>query len=236
LNGKAAKKTTAEKILDFSTVIASSVHDMKNSLGMLLCTLDEVGLSCASGGGCADKFSQLQYEGQRLNNHLIQLLAIYRLDQSQWSIHVQENDLEEFLEESVLQYESLLAPKGIKITASCEDGLIGYFDRDLVAGVVNNIINNAYRYSKSQIRLSAQREHDYLVISVEDNGSGYPEFMLVDSDQGLGSINFNSGTTGLGLYFSHLVAKSHLAHGHCGHIKCSNEGIDGGGKFSIYLP
>jgi len=236
MSGQAQKKPENRNAMSFSTVIASSVHDMKNSLSMLLNTLDEVNLTCNGNEFAVEKFNQLQYEGQRLNNHLIQLLAIYRLDQSHWSINVQENDVEEFLEESVLQYEALLKPKGIEISCSCESGTTGYFDRELVAGVVNNIINNAYRYSKDKIHLSCSRDGDYLVISIKDNGGGYPSFMLVDNSQGLGAIDFSSGSTGLGLYFSHLVASSHQAQGKCGFIKCSNDGIDGGGKFSIYLP
>jgi len=222
--------------MDFASVIASSVHDMKNSISMLLCTLDEVSGSCVDGGCEVEKFSQLQYEGQRLNNHLIQLLAIYRLDHSDWSINEQENDIEEFLEESVLQYEPLLVPKGIEITSICQSGLSGYFDRELVAGVVNNVVNNAYRYSKDKIRLSSSHQDGYLVISIEDNGGGYPPSMLIDDNQQVGDINFKSGSTGLGLYFSQLVANSHSAGGKRGFIKCSNDGIDGGGKFSIYLP
>ena len=63
--------------LGFATVLASSVHDMKNSLGMLLCTLDDISQTCGP-NDCASKsrFTQLQYEGQRVNNHLIQLLAV----------------------------------------------------------------------------------------------------------------------------------------------------------------
>lgn len=223
--------------LDFSTVMASSVHDMKNSLSMLLCTLDEINSVCGN-ASCesANKFAQLQYEGQRLNNHLIQLLAIYRLDQDDYSVNIRENDLEEFLEESVLEYDTLLTPKGITITADCEDGLSGYFDRELVAGVVNNIVNNAYKYSKDKIRLSGQREDGYVVITVEDNGPGYPAMMLCDTATQTANISFQTGNTGLGLYFSALVARSHRDKEKQGFIRCSNEGIDGGGKFSIYLP
>ena len=234
------KQDTADnavKGLDFSTVMASSIHDMKNSLSMLLCTLDDITSVCGS-TDCesSEKFTKLQYEGQRLNNHLIQLLTIYRLDQDEYSVNIRENDMEEFLEESVLQYDALLTPKGIEITAVCEDGLSGYFDRELVAGVVNNVVNNAYKYSKDKIRLSGSRQDGYVVISIEDNGSGYPPVMLCENSTLQTDISFNTGSTGLGLYFSSLVARSHSEKGKQGYIRCSNDGIDGGGKFSIFLP
>ena len=223
--------------LDFSTVIASSVHDMKNSLSMLLCTLDDIVGECDPAMCPATaKFSQLQYEGQRVNNHLIQLLTIYKMGNAQSVANIAEQYVDDFLDECALQYEALLTPKGITIETDCEPGLVGYFDRELVSGVVNNVINNAYRYSKDKIRLSGGREDDYVVISVEDNGGGYPPAMLCNSSQGSSGINFSTGSTGLGLYFSSLVATSHKNKALCGHICCSNTGIDGGGRFSIYLP
>lgn len=224
-------------VLDFSTVIASSVHDMKNSLSMLLCTLDEMTGDCASASCAANpKFAQLQYEGQRVNNHLMQLLTIYKIGNSQNSVNIAENYLEDFLEECALQYETLLTPKGIAIETICEDGLAGFFDRELVAGVVNNVVNNAYRYSKDRIRLTGKTVDGFVVISVEDNGAGYPDAMLCNYSDGMAGVNFSTGSTGLGLYFSSLVASAHKNKNQSGYIICNNEGLDGGGCFSIYLP
>ena len=223
--------------LEFSTVLASSVHDMKNSLNMLLGTLDDIMMQCGD-KDCpsSPKFTQLQYEGQRVNNHLIQLLAIYKIENAMYSPHIAEHSLQDFLEECAIISEALLAPKGIGIECVCEADLIGFFDREMVSGVVNNVVNNAYRYSKDKIRLSAQQQGAYVVISIEDNGRGYPANMLCEHSDQLTGINFKSGSTGLGLYFSSLVAKMHKSKGKLGYIACNNNGIDGGGKFSIYLP
>ncbi|WP_455212869.1 sensor histidine kinase [Kaarinaea lacus] len=226
-----------EHNLDFSTVLASSVHDMKNSLSMLLGTLDDITMQCG-GQDCpsSPKFAQLQYEGQRVNNHLIQLLAIYKIENAMYSPNIAEFSLQDFLEESALQSEALLSPKGIDIECVCDPQLIGFFDREMVAGVVNNVVNNAYRYSKDKIRLSAEQLDGFLVISIEDNGRGYPQNMMCEHSDQLTGVNFKSGSTGLGLYFSSLVAKMHKSKGRQGYISCSNKGIDGGGKFSIFLP
>jgi signal transduction histidine kinase len=227
-------KSTHE--LEFSTVLASSVHDMKNSLSMLLCTLDDITVTCTPDCPSSDKFSQLQYEGQRLSNHLIQLLAIYKIENQLYSGNIAEHALEDFLEECALQSEALLTPKGISIECECPAELMGFFDREMVAGVVNNVVNNAYRYSKDRIRLSARAQDGYTIISVEDNGAGYPQNMLCAHSDQLTGVNFKSGSTGLGLYFSALVAKMHKNKGKQGFIACANDGIDGGGRFSIYLP
>ena len=226
-----------EHSLDFSTVLASSVHDMKNSLSMLLGTLDDITTQCG-GRDCpsSPKFAQLQYEGQRVNNHLIQLLAIYKIENATYSPNIGEYSLQDFLEESAMQSDALLSPKGIGIECLCDPDLIGFFDREMVAGVVNNVVNNAYRYSKDKIRLSAGQQDGFVMISIEDNGRGYPKGMLCAHSDQLTGVNFKSGSTGLGLYFSSLVAKMHKSKGRQGYIACTNDGIDGGGKFSIFLP
>ena len=229
--------TDEDQNLDFASVLANSVHDMKNSIGMLLCSLEEVVAQVeATDKKSAHKLAQLQYEGQRVNYNLIQLLSIYKIDNAQYSANIGETDVEDFLQESVAQFESLLAPKGITIECECESGILGFIDQEMIAGVINNVINNAYRYSKDLIRLSAKMESGYLVISIADNGRGYPPTMLIDPATAQNHINFNTGSTGLGLYFATLVAQLHKNKGKRGYITCNNNGIDGGGCFSIYLP
>ncbi|MFV2055484.1 MAG: sensor histidine kinase [Thiohalomonadales bacterium] len=223
--------------LDFASVIASAVHDMKNSLSMLLYSVDEIRTTCGP-AKCESgkKFDQLHYEGQRVNNHLIQLLAIYRIDHANYRPNIVEHEVDDFLFESQSAYEPLLAPKGIQISTHCEAGLLGFFDRELVAGVVNNVVNNAYRYSKDKILLTAEMVDGYLAIHIDDNGEGYPDHMLCNTTTLSTKIDFGTGSTGLGLYFSAMVARAHKNKLKRGYIRCSNDGIDGGGRFSIFLP
>lgn len=68
--------------IDFSMVLASAVHDMKNSLGMLLNSLDELRGEHEQSLAGSDKFNMLQYEAERMHNDLVQLLGIYRLEKT----------------------------------------------------------------------------------------------------------------------------------------------------------
>lgn len=222
--------------LDFSMILASSVHDMKNSLSMLLGTLDQLSSECGSTCPASDKVNQLRYQGQRLNGNLVQLLSLYKIEHQQYSVNIQEHDLSDFLQECVDTHEPMLTPRGIAIEAVCNTDSAGYFDREMVAGVINNVVNNAYKYSKDRIHLSAAVSDGYVMISVEDNGSGYPPDMVRTGGVEAGPTNFKSGSTSLGLYFASLIAHMHANKGRHGYIRCANEGIDGGGKFSIYIP
>lgn len=49
-------------------------------------------------------------------------------------------------------------------------------------------------------------------------------------------VSFNTGSTGLGLYFSSIVAKMHKNQGRTGDILLENGGKFGGGCFVLRLP
>jgi signal transduction histidine kinase len=225
------------KEFDFSAVLASSVHDMKNSITMFLGTLDDIALKCAP-ENCAshEKLILLQHEGQRLNRHLIQLLTLYKIGNSQYFLNIDEHFIDELFEDVALENEMLLNARGINLEIQCEDGLSGYFDRELICGVINTIVNNAYRYARKTVRLVGCQRDGYLTLSVEDDGPGYPATMLQENSSQNTSINFASGGTGLGLYFAGKVAALHKADERHGYTETSNKGINNGGCFEIHLP
>jgi len=222
---------------DFNIILANSVHDMKNSVGMLLAALDEIDSRCGP-DNCSsrEQFSQLRYEGKRLSSNLVQVLTLYRINESRYSPNIMENDASDVLEECLLDNEGLLALKGIDIDMDCDEDLQGFFDHDLVSGLISSVINNAYKYANRRIQIGAQREGDYLALYVEDDGNGFPDFMLLEGGQDSPAISFRSGSTGLGLYFASTIAALHRHEGRQGFISTRNNGIDGGGRFTLYLP
>ncbi len=228
--------TTPE--FDYSTLLANSIHEVKNSLNMLLNSIDQV-LSTSDENNTTNKiFSQIQYEGKRVNDDLVGLLAIYRINNDQYSANIDEYSVREFLQENISQHENMIRNRNIKEALECNDDLYWFFDRDLITGVISNVVNNLYKYTKDKLLISAVKEEGYLVIKIQDNGPGYPENMIVthDEDNLQTNISFDKANTGLGLYFSKLVAELHKNKGKNGYITTTNDGIDGGGCFSLYLP
>lgn len=221
--------------IDFSMVLASAVHDMKNSLGMLLNSLDELRGEHEQSLAGSDKFNMLQYEAERMHNDLVQLLGIYRLGENNLSAHIDEHFVPDFLEEHLARHIPLLQGLGLKYSIAADD-INGFFDEDLLTGVLNNTINNAIRYTKSQIRLIAREEDGYLVLGVEDDGQGYPESMQHTGTLSFKSLDFNTGSTSLGLFFASSVASLHSEGERTGSIKLHNGGSLGGGVFEIWLP
>lgn len=220
--------------LDFSMVIASAVHDMKNSLGMLLHTVEELREEHQNLNTSA-RFNTLQYEAERVHSDLVQLLGIYRLGEHKLSAHSDEHFVADFLAEQLARHEQLLQGYGIAYDIRTAD-ITGYFDADLLAGVITNTLNNAIRYTRSRIRLSAREQDSYLILGIEDDGAGYPVHMQEAGALTLKTPDFAGGSTSLGLYFASAIARLHHSNGRTGFIKLHNDGEFGGGVFEIWLP
>lgn len=230
-----SSEVSRDNHIDFSMVLASAVHDMKNSLGMLLNSLDGLRGDYADSLGESNRFNTLQYEAERMHNDLVQLLGIYRLGENNLSAHIEEHFVPDFLSEHLARHTPLL--KGLNIEYSVEaDDINGFFDDDLLTGVLNNTINNAIRYTKSRVRLTASEKEGYLVIGVEDDGQGYPESMQHNGTLNFKSLDFKSGSTSLGLFFASSVARLHSEGERTGFIRLHNGGSLGGGVFEIWLP
>ncbi|MDK8465060.1 HAMP domain-containing sensor histidine kinase [Marinobacter sp. SS13-12] len=221
--------------IDFSMVLASAVHDMKNSLGMLLNSLDELRQEQGNSVGESSRFNTLQYEAERMHNDLVQLLGIYRLGENNLSAHIEEHFVPGFLSEHMARHTPLLEGLGIELAIEADD-INGFFDEDLLTGVLNNTINNAIRYTKSKIKLTASEQQGFLVVGVEDDGDGYPENMQHSGTPSFKSLNFKSGSTSLGLFFASSVAQLHNEGDRTGSIRLHNGGSLGGGVFEIWLP
>ncbi|MFN2362201.1 MAG: sensor histidine kinase [Marinobacter sp.] len=228
-------KTRESQSIDFSMVLASAVHDMKNSLGMLLNSLDELRQEQANSMEESSRFNTVQYEAERMHNDLVQLLGIYRLGENNLSAHIEEHFVPDFLSEHMARHTPLLDGLGIELTIEADD-INGFFDDDLLTGVLNNTINNAIRYTRSRIKLTASEREGFLVIGVEDDGDGYPESMQHSGTPGFKSLDFKSGSTSLGLFFASSVAQLHSEGDRTGSIRLHNGGSLGGGVFEIWLP
>ena len=227
--------------LDFSTVLAGSVHDMKNSVAMLQGSLSEIeDLVPDSDHEIKNKLDRAKHEGNRINRDLIQLLTIFKLDRMQQHINIDEVNISEFLSDIIIEHLPLLKSRGIQLSQQCDNSLFGYFDEELVSNVMNTIIHNAYQYTGDKILLKADSTNGYLELSVLDDGHGYPDNLLTCPTPEKTLTNFGNGSTGLGLYFSSKIAAAHQSKGKTGFIKVTNDNdpqsIMTGGCFSLFLP
>ncbi len=223
---------------DLSLLVASSAHDMKNSVSMLSGTLEN--LLAEASDKMAPAYQQMVhmlYETRRLNNNLIQLLALYKdVGSPSYPFDPETLPIAEFVDEVAARNHIVFDSRGIVFDADFPDNLIWCFDEDLIVGVIGHALNNAIRYTRDKIRLSIAPVEEFLELRVEDNGDGYPQAMLGRAAAVRAGVDFTTGSTGLGLYFSSEVAKMHKHRGRHGSVWLENGGPLGGGCFVLRLP
>lgn len=217
--------------------LASSVHDMKNSISMLIGGLEKTLAQAdpATFPAYAD-MAHMIYETKRINSNLIQLLTLYKAGHGLYPFDPQAQAVSDFLRVAGEQNTPLLASQGIAIELSVDDDIYWEFDEDLVSGVIGNALNNAIHYTRDRIRLVAAEVDGFLELRIEDNGQGYPPSMLAAGVEAMRGVDFVSGSTGLGLHFSVVAAKMHRNRGRSGEILLENGGAWGGGCFVLRLP
>lgn len=229
----------AQDDISFTDLIASSIHDMKNSLNVQISELEKISEQCKKVGDLRayEDLGGVIHQANRMNSNLIQLLSLYKLDKAIYPMDIAECSIAELIGDVLLQNRSVMDFKNIALSMDCADDCLWYVDRDLVAGVLLNALNNAYQYTRDKIQVSARVREGCLELRVEDNGQGYPPFMLRDEATAAAKgVSFLTGSTGLGFYFSSQVVRMHKNGERQGALIIENGGTLGGGCFVVRLP
>ncbi len=174
----------------------------------------------------------------RLNAIVEDLLSLSRLEESggKGSLQRQSELLEPLLQDCVEAAASRAEAKGIELELSCDSSLTARINATLIEQAVNNLIDNALKYSNARGRvvISTEPQGREVVIRVRDFGTGiaaehheriFERFYVVNSAR-----SRSLGGTGLG-----LALVKHIANAHSGRVTL--ESAPGkGATFSIYLP
>jgi signal transduction histidine kinase len=227
---------------DLFLFLASTAHDMKNSISVLSGTLEHLLADASPKTESAyPQMAHMLYQTKRLNDNLMQLLALYKqVGEPAYPFDMQPLEMGQLVEQVVALEHVLLKSRGIKLELDYDPDLVWHVDEDLVVGVLSHAINNAIHYTCDTVRLSIREAGGWLELRVEDNGPGYPPALLkagaIAAHGAASGVNFLTNSAGLGLYFSSKVAKMHRHRGRAGSLRLENGGAGGGGCFILSLP
>lgn len=226
-----------QQTIDFASVLASTVHDMKNSLCMLIQSTEVIQQeSMQLSEDAKEELARLNYEANRLNSNLLQLLSLYRLERHQLPVQIDEHYLSDVVEEVLLKNQYFSQQRQLRIDVELNTDTHWFFDYDLILNLLNDAVANAMRYCKEQILLQVSADSEKLLITVFDDGEGFPEFMLRHEQLDMNSPDLANNHTGLGIFFAKLIAGAHSNKGLSGSVVLSNGGRLGGGVFQLMLP
>lgn len=228
--------------LDFSTLLACSVHDMKNNVGLMINQLAQLQEQL----GERTELDVLGMQASQLNQSLIQLLAVYKLEQNLYLPPTEEVYLDELCEDFQASHHAMLEALDIELVTDCEMDIPWTLDEALLQSVLATLVSNILQLKQQQpdtvsaiiLRTTTQEVEGqcYLKISIDDDGPGFDSELWGHFEPKLTGVKFTSGNSGLGLYFSHLVARHHQQNGQQGFLQLGESEALGGASVSFYLP
>jgi PAS domain S-box-containing protein len=175
---------------------------------------------------------------RHLSRLIDDLLDVSRITSGKIRLRRELIDAGSILKQAVEAVQPLLVERKHSLMIDCTEGNLPLrADPTRVEQIVVNLLNNAAKYTDpgGRIRLSAEREDDYVVIGVQDNGMGIPAEKLPEMfrlfAQGERSIARSEGGLGIGLT---LVQKLTEMHG--GSVSASSGGVGKGSTFTVRLP
>lgn len=171
-----------------------------------------------------------------LNRFISSILELSKLESNQLKLNIESKDVNDMVERVAEQFKAQARTKKIKFITNLEPLFPVKIDVSLITKVLNNLLDNAIKYSPSEsiIELSSFEEHEHIVIAIRDQGIGMSEeemqnlftkFYRAKRD----ALNTVSGS-GLGLYLSKFFVEAH--HGSI----TVESAIGRGSTFKIYLP
>lgn len=221
-----------ESRIDFSTLVASSVHDLKNSISLMLLTVEDLlSTNTERDSDQQNKLTKLGSEASRINHDLVQLLTLYKLDNKN-KIQIDEVFVADLLAESCARNELQFAYNKIQLSLDCDADLCWYLDAELMSGVINNILVNALVHAKSHVWISASHTDEYLSIVIEDDGEGLAEDLSASEP----STKPHVFSTGLGLAIGRQILAMHQKADRQGQLRLSNAAAGRGARIQLLIP
>ena len=178
-------------------------------------------------------------ESQALNRDIGQfealieeLLTYARLDRPQTELHLSTPDLPVWLQTHIDDVQSVNPQR--KLLTAITPGAYGALDMRLMERVLDNLMNNAMRYSESTLRIGLDLQGSQSILCVEDDGPGiepderekvFEPFVRLDP-----SRDRATGGCGLGLAIVRSIAQ---AMG--GSVRCEASEL-GGARFVFSWP
>lgn len=154
-------------------------------------------------------------QAKKMSRLVENLLSMTRLDLGMAKANFEVSDLSEMLE-VICSESKIIGTNGIALTCSIEPGLMVNMDVSLFSRLVQNLIDNAYKYGRENgyIRVSLKKDGDCAVLAVEDNGIGIaPEHLDSIWDRFYQEDRSRANGEGLGMGLSMVknIARLHQA-------------------------
>lgn len=232
---KARDKEEKENTIKlYNTLLNSLSHELRTPVSTIIGAVDTIKESKGklSSNNQEELLSQIDTASIRLNRQVENLLNMSRLESGMLKLNLDWCDVNELIF-SVVQKLSATDSKHKIIFNPNENLPLFKLDAGLMEQVFQNIIFNAIQYTpeNSVIEISAKHEAENCIVTISDNGKGFPESEIQFAfDKFYRLPHTKPGGSGLGL----SIAKG-FTEAHNGQLILESNN-EAGAKFTISIP
>lgn len=190
------------------------VHDLKNPLSVVCGGLEWAeGQVLPSQTELAEALADVSQAAARLTSMIGDLLAISQMEDATFPLRFESVSVSTLLETVVHSYSRRADERGIALAPRSKEGLEVQADRTLLRRVIENILDNAFRYTPPRGRISIDaRPWHGVEITISNDGPAIPvserRLIFEKFRRGPGEST-GTGNAGLGLYFCKRVVEAH---------------------------
>jgi signal transduction histidine kinase len=225
-----AESRLAARKAEFVSAVSHELRTPLTSIRMYADMLKEGGVRDET--AARDYFALIASESERLARLVNNVLDFSRIERGKKTFEMRAGDPAPVVREAAEMLRPYLREKGLRLEIDVPEKLpMATFDRDALVQILVNLIDNASKHGKEEVRVEAATAEGGVVLRVLDRGPGVPpEERERIFDPFTRGANAASGGSGLG-----LALVRHYALAHRGRVEVADrEG--GGAVFSLLLP
>jgi K+-sensing histidine kinase KdpD len=201
-------------------LVVTVIHDLKNTLGVLNGGLSTM-VERATGTAMEAEVRHSHAIAAQLSQNLISFLTLYRAGNGGLSVRPMDHNPEDFLRDLAASLVLAADVPRVKVEVSGQVAPFWFYDAYFVQMAIGAAVQNAMRFARSTVTLSASMREGFLVFCVHDDGPG------------LGAEGAPS--TGLGTTLCAAIAGAHRNGTRAGKVALYNR-PEGGAVFEMWLP
>jgi len=188
------------------------VHDLKNPLAVIFANYDYIMDGFDGSADCLQALRDSQTAGRRMLRLLANLVDVARLEQGTLAVRRSEIAIAEILQPIIEQRRLLAVSRNIELVLAKSPAITISVDPDLITRMVENILDNAFRYTPpgGRIEIESREVGPDVEIRIGNSGTAIPLGLrkaLFDKYQQSGS-DIRRMNLGLGLYFCRLAIEA----------------------------
>ena len=159
-----------------SQFAAAAAHELRTPLAGLQLYGDMLADGLGDPGKQRDYARRMSEEASRLGRVVSNVLGFSQLERGNLSVEPAPHRLDEELRRLAERSEAALDRAGAALALDVEPELVASFDRDALARIVGNLLDNAEKYGRDAadrtITLTARTAGDVVEVTVSDHGPG----------------------------------------------------------------